>query len=223
MYTGSINHKELDSELHLIATAGEVIFIPCIASFATLSVTIWSINGSLYPLTDLPTYHISQHSGIIVNNITNSIYKCYSVVDNRLQELFTITLYRNEPLSGDTWYNNTLKQQMKLVSNGLEFNSYNFSFQFRINNINQENNYCNPGNVTFTMNITDGVQSLWSNNTNDYLPTFSPSKVYFEGNSYAEVYGTTSTRQECAQLDYNFKVDIDGIKSICIPIFIYFL
>ncbi len=206
-----------DSQLRLQVTRSDTIFIPCLPVLGT-TYTVWKIDDSLYPLFELPLYHTHQSGGLVVSNIsesTGSNYTCYSVFNNLLQKHFDIYLVFSDPGSAQSGYQlsaldfyNT--HELLLVSNGVFLHcAANYRFQFRISNVTQDNNYCRPGNVTFTMNVTDGVQSLWSNRTNKYLPSFLPPKKTF-GTQYAEVNGVNSSNKVCSQLNHILKVDLDG-------------
>lgn len=217
-------------EISLRVTRSDTIFIPCVPTLGTSNISIWGIDGSLYPCFELPTQHIHQKSGLIATNVSESTgisYKCYMVTNSTIQEQFKIKLIFNDPETVGSGVQspartNEGEKQLKLVSSGVCLRRDDkYAFEFRIVNDTQ-NNYCKPGNVSFTMNVTDGTQSLWSNDTDKYLPKFSPPKEFFEEkNAYAEVYSTpTSSDQKCAELKHRIKVEIDG-KLIIVVFSVY--
>ncbi len=208
---------EPDVDYNQFVTKGSTVFIPCIPALGTNRVSVWSINGAIYPLASLrhqTEYNVYDYGGLTVYDITFETPIIYQCVENGCP-LYTIRVSSSDGIS-----DNVCKKQLKIVSNEVDLANLFFSFRFNTFKSTQSSDCCHPDNVTFTMNITDGVQSLWSNNTNVYLPKFSPPREFFQGNAYAEVYATNNG-QECARLDHKIKVDIDG-KNFFIIITLYY-
>ncbi len=211
------------TELRLRVTERDTIFIPCIPALGTNNVTIWGIDGSLYPFLELPLYHIHQQGGIIVYNVSrinnaSRIYQCYSTTKSTIQKQFTIQLNFYEGQSEDelstSGFLNRKDLELKLVSKGVSLNrDTTYDFLYSIINASQiTTGFCIPGNLTSIMNITNGAESLWHNDSISLLPEFSPPREEFEkdGNTYAEVYSENSSGNECARLNHKIEVKIDG-------------
>ncbi len=205
-------------QLRMQVTTSDTIFIPCVPALGTNNVTIWGIDGSLYPNFELPTSFTHQLSGLLVRNVSQTLgsnFKCYSFEKNTLQEKFMIDLSFNHP-TVSVGLENQLNQNfpnsksiVKVVSKGVYLHySTNYTFQFWLKNVTS---FCSPGDVMFTMNVTNSSQSLWTNYTNTYLPNFYPPKKYFkEKKNYAYVVSTNSSNYTCARLEHRIKVDIKG-------------
>ncbi len=230
-YEDPEEYQSTDTELRLQVTESDTIFIPCIPALGTNNVTIWGIDGSLYPFLELPLYHIHQRGGIIVYNVSrinnaSGVYQCYSTVKNILQKQFTIRLNFYEGQSEDDLSTSDFltrrELELKLVSKGVSLNhETTYDFQYRIVNASQTTTgFCIPGNLTSAMNVSSGTENLWLNDSILLLPKFSPPRQVFEknGNVYGKVYSTNSSGNECARLNHKIEVKIDGNSMIMIII-----
>ncbi len=102
--TQSDLNAEVDSntQLSLRATRSTVIYIPCVPALGTNEVKLWKIDGSIYPILDLPPYHRMHQGGIICDTSigsVGSVYQCFSYTreKNTLEELYTIRITLFEP------------------------------------------------------------------------------------------------------------------------------
>ena len=100
MHIGTIGQLKtdlnIDRGLNFQATENDVIFLPCVPAIGTHAVTLWRIDGVIYPVTELPRWHSKHYGGIIVNpamsSTTGTVYECYTTVDNSIGLLYTVSL-----------------------------------------------------------------------------------------------------------------------------------
>ena len=83
-----------NNTLKLRITESDTLYIPCVPAVGMLNVSVWSIDGALYPFTRLRPNHIQHFGGIILyhasQQITGSRYRCYRTVNNYLELLYTV-------------------------------------------------------------------------------------------------------------------------------------
>ena len=100
---GSSNVKtDSITKLSLRATRNAVIYIPCIPALAMNEVKFWEIDGSLYPVLDLPLNHHMHQGGIICDTSkgsVGSVYQCFSFSSEKksLKRIYTIEITLFEP------------------------------------------------------------------------------------------------------------------------------
>ncbi len=143
------------------------------------------------------------------------IYSMHACMHTPLYYIYTVhTNHAGSSLNAASYF---LLHPLKIVSKAVLFKELSTHFQFRIKNVTDAED-CKPGDIA-TLIHTNSTVPAWFETTEKYEPSFSvPSNVFSEGDVFANVLSTNRSGNECANLRYQFRVDINGKTSIIIII-----
>ena len=92
----SVKDLHIDKGLNFQVTENDIVFLPCIPALGTRNISIWTIDGVIYPSTRLPHGHLHHYGGILVDPVTlrteSRLYECYLPVGNSIGVQYSIYL-----------------------------------------------------------------------------------------------------------------------------------